>query len=168
MLLVSGNLHAASADVVIIGGIDGLQVTADNSTLAEVLDALSTTVDLSYRKLDDLARPVSGTFEGPLPQVLARLLQGHDYVLRRTGGNAIEVLWVKTSARRPGGAAAPKQPDAPSPNAQANVYRPHAASRPPVVIQPTPPWRTFVAKASGKHVPDRSAKAYGVGKYRKR
>jgi hypothetical protein len=36
------------------------------------------------------------------------------------------------------------------------------------VIQPPPAWRSFVAKAAAKHMPDRSAKAYGVGKYRKR
>lgn len=89
-LLFASALAVAHAEVRVQGNADAIRVEAHDATVAQVLTALKQQHDINVRggvgnKL------VSGTFEGPLHYVLARLLEGHDYVIVHNGG-ALELV----------------------------------------------------------------------------
>ena len=108
-LLLSEVSESARADVLIEGTSESIRVDASNSSIAEILAALGVTVDLRYSTSPDLDREITGSFQGPLWHVLARLLEGYDYVVTSSASGSLQVLFVsrRTSNAR---SIAPRAP----------------------------------------------------------
>jgi hypothetical protein len=78
------------------GRIDSVTVEARDASLAEVLAALRATLGLRMRGSKPADQVISGTFRGPLPKVIGRLLDGNDYVAKYSE-NAIEIIVLASS-----------------------------------------------------------------------
>jgi hypothetical protein len=64
------------------GSFSDLQLRANDAPIRQVLDALGRSFKVTYYLPSSVNRVVSGSFSGSLPQVLARLLDGHNYIIR--------------------------------------------------------------------------------------
>ncbi len=72
----------ADAEVVIDGGRDEMQVRVENDTVGHVLEALGRNGNLHNRSATPLNKVIDGSFSGSLGQVLFRILDGYDFVIR--------------------------------------------------------------------------------------
>ena len=79
VMLMAGTVHA---DVRVKGDAGAVQVDATRSNVGEVLSALESAFRLRVKASVALDRHVGGRFTGPLAQVLPRLLDGYNYVIR--------------------------------------------------------------------------------------
>jgi hypothetical protein len=77
----------AFAEVSAQGTPEIAHVEVKNASLEEVLRALHDAYGLAYRSDVALDTRISGTYEGPLSQVIARLLDGANYVITKSGNN---------------------------------------------------------------------------------
>jgi hypothetical protein len=116
--VISGTWLPARAETDITGSPDALRVEAHDTALQAVLTALGVRIRTSA----DLNRPVDGTFKGSLREVIARLLDGYDFFIHKSGDD-IEVVVVGSS-----GAAAVAAVPAPVPTAPVVAKR--SASEP--------------------------------------
>jgi len=128
MALVHAFSHTAYAEVRVEGRIDSLRVEVRDASVHEALAALSAKFGLRVHNAAALDQPVSGTYQGSLQQVVARLLAGRDYVATYSAGNMeIRIFGPgnggksQSVARRPGAAVVPNivpavAPPAPAPN----------------------------------------------------
>jgi hypothetical protein len=127
--LLVGPGNAARAQVRVDGRPDAVHIEARDATLREVFDALQTKFNLRYRSDDALEVRRTGVFDGPLPRVTARILDGYDFAMKVTP-QGIDVLVLrqnqvdgKTVASATPASAPPKGPPAPAMTAaQANRY----------------------------------------------
>jgi hypothetical protein len=77
------------------GGAGVITLEAHNATVREVLEALSDSRTIQFRTSEALSQVVTGTYSGTLPRVLARILNGYDYVIQSTpSGLRLSVLSV--------------------------------------------------------------------------
>jgi hypothetical protein len=100
LLIPLGSLPAR-ADVEVQGTNASVQVIVHNAKVSEVLRALTEKLE-SFRckettNLDDV---ISGSYKGPVDDVLGRILRGYDYVITARG-TAIDILVVGKSAGAP-------------------------------------------------------------------
>jgi len=103
----------AYAEVSVQGTPEALHVEAKSATVGQVLGALRDTYGLTYQSEIPLGRQVSGTYVGPLPKVLARLLEGTNFVLTHSGNNFQVVI---TSSAGPQPISPPPGMPEPKPN----------------------------------------------------
>jgi hypothetical protein len=89
LLVAEGN--AAHSQVQVGGKPEAVHIEASDVTLREVLDALQANFNLGYRSDDLLDTRMTGTFDGPLRQVVARILGGYDFAMKITP-QGIDVL----------------------------------------------------------------------------
>ena len=90
-LLVTAPLsHAIGADVRVQGTVDAVRVEARDATGTQILAALAGRFALSYRGSTD-GRGFSGTFAGPLREVVKRVLDGYNFVIN-TKDDGLEVV----------------------------------------------------------------------------
>jgi hypothetical protein len=82
-VLLAGSLHAQSvgADVRVTGPPEAIRLEAHDAPVQEVLAALNASFGLRYRGVAGLDRRISGTYQGPLPRVVRRLLDGYDFIV---------------------------------------------------------------------------------------
>jgi hypothetical protein len=97
----------ARAAVEVQGTSASVHVVAHNAKISEILRALTETLE-SFRckettSIDDV---ISGSYNGPVEDVLGRILRGYDYVIT-TQGTAIDILVVGKSAAAPAIVPAP-------------------------------------------------------------
>jgi hypothetical protein len=132
--IASGALVAVTADparaqVRVDGSPDAVHIEARDVPLQEVLAALQAKFNLQYRTDDALETRKTGIFDGPLPRVTARMLDGYDFAMKVTP-QGIDVLVLrqdqaggKTVASAVPATATPKGSPAPVMTAaQANRY----------------------------------------------
>jgi hypothetical protein len=81
---------AAFAAAQISGSPQAVNVQVQNSSVQEVLAALEGQFKLQVRSSANLDKQVTGTYQGSLQRVVARLLEGYSFVLT-TNQNGIEV-----------------------------------------------------------------------------
>ena len=105
--VISATSLPARAETDITGSPDALRVEAHDTALQAVLLALGVRIRTSV----DLNRPVDGTFKGSLREVIARLLDGYDFFIHKSGDD-IEVVVVGSSGAA-AVAAVPAVPPAP-------------------------------------------------------
>ena len=75
------------------GQSDAVRITAKNASISEVLAALSAQLNLKYTFLPELDHPIEGVYSGSLQQVLARILDGYDYIaILSDGGIELKVF----------------------------------------------------------------------------
>ncbi len=114
-LLLAVTLAAAApsarADVSVEGDIRAVRLKVSHAPVREVLSALETAFNVRYRSSVSLDGGIHGTYTGRLDRVIARVLEGYNYVLKHEK-DAIEIVVVG----RPGEAVAsatPKKVSAP-------------------------------------------------------
>jgi len=83
----------SNAELRISGDRNAVVLEAHDASLQEILEAFRTSFALQYNAAAGLEHKVTGTYAGPLPRVLSRLLTGNDYVIRSTArGMEIVIL----------------------------------------------------------------------------
>jgi len=97
---------AAIAEALVSGPIDAVQVDANEVPVSELLRKLGATFEVHYRGTLDASRPLTGTYRGPLREVIARLLVGYDYILKNSN-SSIEIIIYGKSGQTPDGSNAP-------------------------------------------------------------
>jgi hypothetical protein len=126
---LAASLDVAHAQVRVDGQPDAVHIEARDVPLREVFDALQAKFNLRYRSNDVLDTRMTGTFNGPLRRVAARILDGYDFAMKITP-QGIDVLVLrqfgaddKAVAAATPAPASPKGSPAPAMTAaQANRY----------------------------------------------
>jgi hypothetical protein len=130
------------------GQPDAIQVRAENASTREVLDALSATFKLTYKLPANISREITGLYSGTLHQVLGRILDGNNYIVK-VSDNTVEVVILgasgvpaaATSSQVIAKNETPPAPSAPpsNPNVSASAAPTLPASSPP------PPLATYLS-----------------------
>ena len=82
-----------NAETRLTGQVDAVRLEARDASIEDVLTALGATYGLRFSTQTPLGAHITGTFTGPLLKVVARVLEGYDYVSKSTNG-AVEVAVV--------------------------------------------------------------------------
>jgi hypothetical protein len=77
-----GFATSAGAEVHIEGDLSALRVTTSRDTLSEVFSAFDSLFHVKYRTAVPLNEEINGAYSGSLSQVVARLLDGYNYVMK--------------------------------------------------------------------------------------
>lgn len=85
----------AGADVHIDGPPAAVRITTSQDSIADVLAALSTAFKIKYRSVIRLDAPAAATYAGSFGQVVARLLDGYNYIVKNDGETAEIVVFGK-------------------------------------------------------------------------
>lgn len=94
MLLLCA-LLSARAEILLQGDAAAVRIEVTQATVGEILAALRERYNVHHRTTIALDRPLTGTYAGPLPRVLARVLDGYDYVARFTA-DGVDIPYVRT------------------------------------------------------------------------
>ena len=95
VLLCLSLARAAYCDTAVRGSMESVELEARDSSVAEILNALSEALPIHYRTSIELNRAVTGTFKGPALKVISRVLKDYDYVVRRNDADEFEVIVIK-------------------------------------------------------------------------
>jgi hypothetical protein len=100
----------ASAEVHVEGSPAAVRVTASRDTISNVLSTLAATFNVQYRTAIPLDAAADATYSGSFRQVISRLLEGYNYVIKGDDSKTIEivVLGKRGEARTPPKAPAEK------------------------------------------------------------
>jgi hypothetical protein len=90
-LLLACGVTTADAEVNVQGSAAAVRVVTSQNSVAEVMSALGATFNIRYRSATPLDGAAQATYSGPVEQVLSRLLDGYNYVIKRKP-DAIEVI----------------------------------------------------------------------------
>ena len=104
--LACGLAMSASAEVQVDGNLNAMRVTASKDALSDVLSAFGAQLPVKYRSSVPLNTEISGAYSGSFSQVVARLLDGYDYVIKRDQGLTEIVVLGRTGEA----ALSPKPP----------------------------------------------------------
>ncbi len=114
------SLGEASAKTKVEGKADAVSLTAEDAPIGEVLAALTAKFGLIYTPTPGLNRTVGGTYSGTLQRVLARVLDGCDYVVSYSYDKLeLRVLGQSGPSAHPSGL--PPQPSLAATNAAINA-----------------------------------------------
>jgi hypothetical protein len=98
---------AALADAQVRGSQEAVTIEAKNTSVEEILKALSGTFDVHYRSAANLQMRVTGNYEGSLQRVMKRILDGYSYFVK-SGDGRIDITVLDAPRTAPAsGAAAP-------------------------------------------------------------
>ena len=78
--------HAARSEVHVEGTPTAVRITTSSDSIGDVLSALGVAFDLRLRSAIDLDAPADQTYAGPIERVVARLLGGFNYVVKKSAG----------------------------------------------------------------------------------
>jgi hypothetical protein len=84
-LCVCGAAGVARAAVLVEGTPAAVRVTADQAAISDVLAAVTGNFNARYRSAIPLDAPAGPAYAGSFAQVIARLLDGYNYVVKRDG-----------------------------------------------------------------------------------
>jgi hypothetical protein len=82
MSLACGMATTALAEVRVEGNLSALRVSSNGDALSDVLSAFSTRLPVTYRTAVPLNREVNGSYSGSFSQVISRLLDGYNYIIK--------------------------------------------------------------------------------------
>ena len=77
---------AASAEVRVAGDLNALRLSANGDKLSDVLSAFGTLFPVKFRTSLPLTAEVNGAWTGSFSQVVSRLLDGYNYVIKKDQG----------------------------------------------------------------------------------
>jgi hypothetical protein len=98
---------AALADAQVRGSPEAVTIEARNTSVEEILKALSGTFDVHYRSSANLQMRVTGNYEGSLQRVMKRILDGYSYFVK-SGDGRIDLTVLDAPRTAPSsGASAP-------------------------------------------------------------
>jgi hypothetical protein len=78
-----GFATSACAEVHVEGDLNGLRVAAKGDTLSDVFSAIDSLLHVKYRTAVPLDAQISAVYSGSLSQVVSRLLDGYNYVIKK-------------------------------------------------------------------------------------
>jgi hypothetical protein len=96
LFLAALHCNCVRAEVRVQGQANDVRVEAHDATVAEILAALGERFALQYRGTTG-SRGLTVTFDGPLRRVVARALDGYNYVIRERG-DRLEVIVLSTQS----------------------------------------------------------------------
>jgi hypothetical protein len=100
---------SAVAELRVRGSAEAVRIEARDTSVAEILSALSRTLNMHYQSSANLDKRLSGTYSGPLSRVLARVLDGYNFVLKTDNGSiALTVLGPPNAAAAIAAPSVPK------------------------------------------------------------
>jgi hypothetical protein len=127
-ILLAALWHArpARAEVSVSGEPSAVQIEVYDAPIDEVMAALGASYGVQYQSPAALSRRVTGNYQGSLQRVIARLLDGYDFVIK-TDPEGVEVRvygGVKAGGVKEGEAVlAPKPVVMPKPAPTAKTRR---------------------------------------------
>jgi len=81
----------------VLGEPADMRLLVDNASTKEILHALSSSYGVTYTLPQDVGRTITGAYSGTLRQVLARVLDGTNYILK-VSDSSVEVVVLGGSA----------------------------------------------------------------------
>jgi hypothetical protein len=103
---ICGLATSAAASVQVEGTPATLRITTDHDAVDQVLAALAATLKVKYRSATRLETAAHASYSGSLREVIARLLDGYNYVIR----NNEDVTEIIVLGRRGDVAVPPPKP----------------------------------------------------------
>jgi hypothetical protein len=91
VVVASTAAETARAEVHLEGTPTALRVTTSQDKIADVLSAFAATFDIQYRTAIPLDATAGVSYSGSFTQVMSRLLDGYNYVIKREQ-DAIEIV----------------------------------------------------------------------------
>ena len=99
---------SALAELQVGGSPEAVSIDAQNSSIKEILAALGKTFGVHFQSSANLEKQLTGTYQGPLPRVLMRVLEGYNVIMKtRKGGIDITVLGTNAGATAATAATSP-------------------------------------------------------------
>jgi len=136
----------ANAGSDVQGRADAVTLRAENATMGEVLQALSARFKITYTLPAGVDRVVDGTYLGTLNEVLARILDGNDYVIESSDGQvSLAVLPRRGTAKTDVASVRLRNLNEASTPAPAVVVAQPVAELPSPALQNVPPLATFLS-----------------------
>jgi len=153
----------ALSDAHVRGSPEAVIIEAKNSSVEEVLTALSSAFDLHYRSSASLERRLTGNYEGSLQRVMKRVLDGYTY-FARVGDGGIDLTVVDAPNTVPATGASPafRVVALPADPVPAQPSFALAANGPPVIPNSLPTSSAGVAGPQESDVPAQPAPAIAV------
>jgi len=97
---------AALAEAQVRGSPEAVTIEARNTSVEEILKALSGAFDVHYRSSANLQMRVSGNYEGSLARVMKRVLDGYSYFVKTADGR-IDLTVLDSPRTAPSTGASP-------------------------------------------------------------
>ena len=149
---------AALSDAQVRGSPEAVIIEAKNTSVEEILTALSNAFDLHYRSSASLERRLTGNYEGSLPRVIKRVLDGYSYFARiGDGGIDLTVVDAPNTAPAIGASPAFRVVALPADPVPAQPSFALAANGPPVIPNSLPTSSAGVAGPQESDVPAQPA-----------
>ena len=82
----------ARAEVHVEGSPPAVRVTSSGDTVSDVLSALAAKFKIQYRSAIPLDTAADATYSGSFRQVVSRLLDGYNYVIKAGDSKAVEIV----------------------------------------------------------------------------
>jgi hypothetical protein len=82
----------ASAEVHVEGSPAAVRVSTSRDTISDVLSALAATFSVRYRTVIPLDAAAAATYSGSLQQVISRLLDGYNYMVKIDDSRTTEIV----------------------------------------------------------------------------
>lgn len=98
---------AALATAEVSGSPQEVSIKAQNSSIEEILSALSREFHIQYHSTASLEKHLTGTYQGSLQRVLMRILEGHNFIVKASNGQIDVTVFGTQSAPGTAVAAAP-------------------------------------------------------------
>ena len=95
MALTCGFATAAAAEVRVEGSRAAVRVTTSQDAIADVLSALAVNFNVQYRTAIVLDAAANPSYSGSVGQVIARLLDGYNYIIKRDQESTEVVVFGK-------------------------------------------------------------------------
>ncbi len=88
--------RAGLSEVMVKGNVHSATVEAQEASVADVFDALSTELGLRIHTSSTIDQVISGTYQGSVQQIVSRVLVGRNYITKHFPGN-IEIMILAPS-----------------------------------------------------------------------
>jgi hypothetical protein len=95
-------IRPAGAETKVDGDAAAVRLQARDASVEEILAALHERFGMNYRGLPAATRRINATFEGPLNRVVAHVLDGYDFVIKRDAATLDVVVLGGGSPRQAG------------------------------------------------------------------
>ena len=92
VIVFCSQLNYAHAEVSISGSKDAVTVRANNASLEDIFAAANAALNVKMSISPTIHLAITGTYSGPIRRVIARMLDGHNFILSSSGGQMVVVL----------------------------------------------------------------------------
>jgi hypothetical protein len=97
------------AEVSVHGDITAVRIDASQASVSQVLAAVGSAFNIRTRTSTSLDSPINGTYTGSLSEVMSRVLDGYNYVVKNQDGS-IEITIFGRRGTQPVAAEPPPPP----------------------------------------------------------